>query len=96
MNKYNPEELNAAKKAIKTSMLSALEKNSTKTSILELNAKTPYNVDLINQKLELIDKITPDDLLRAAKYVFSSKPIYSIAATQATLDANKDFLNSLG
>lgn len=90
------EELNAAKKAIKTSMLSALEKNSTKTSILELNAKTPYNVDLINQKLELIDKITPDDLLRAAKYVFSSKPVYSIAATQATLDANKDFLNSLG
>ena len=89
------EELDAAKKAIKTSMLSALEKNSTKTSILEMNAKTPYDVNLINQKLELIDQITPEDLLRAAKYIFSSKPVYSIAATQATLDANKDFLNSL-
>ena len=89
------EELDAAKKALKTSMLSAFEKNSTKTSIIEQNARTPYDVNFVNQKLAMIDEITPEDLLRTAKYVFNSKPVYSIAATQATIDANKDFLNSL-
>ena len=49
----------------------------------------------MNKQLEMIDKITPDDILNTAKYIFSAKPVYSLTATQASLDANKEFLESL-
>lgn len=89
------EELDAAKKALKTSILSPLEMTSVKTSILESATRNPYGLDIVNKKLELIDKITPEDILNTARNVFSSKPIYSVAATKASLDANKNYLDSL-
>lgn len=93
--KVTDEELDAAKKSLKTSILSSLEKNSTKTFILDGTSKTPYDVEYVNKKLALIDEITPDDILNTAKYIFNSSPTYSIAATQATLNENKEFLDSL-
>ena len=89
------EELDAAKKALKTSILSPTEMTSVKTSILESASRNPYGLDIVNKKLELIDKITPEDILNTARNVFSSKPIYSVAATKASLDANKNYLDSL-
>ena len=68
---------------------------SVKTSILESATRNPYGLDIVNKKLELIDKITPEDILNTARNVFSSKPIYSVAATKASLDANKNYLDSL-
>lgn len=93
--KVSQEELDAAKKALKTSMLSIMEINSGKTSVIAKCDKTPYGVDYVNKKLEIIDQIMADDILNTAKNVFSTKPIYSIAATRASLEANKDFLDSL-
>ena len=43
----------------------------------------------------MIDKITADDIYNTARYIFKEKPVYSIVATKASLDANKDFLASL-
>ena len=43
----------------------------------------------------MIDKITIDDIYNAANHVFGGKPIYSIVATEDTLEANKDYLRSL-
>ena len=43
----------------------------------------------------MLDSITVDDIYNTARNVFRSKPVYSITATQASLDANKEFLNSL-
>lgn len=57
--------------------------------------KTPYGINYINKKLELIDSITPEDILNTAKYVFSGPAVYSIAATKDSLEYNKDFLESL-
>ena len=93
--KVTPEELEAAKKALKTSILSPLEMNSAKTSILLGAAKSPYGLGYVNKKLELIDSITADDILHTAQNVFSSKPIYSITATKPSLDANKEVLDAL-
>lgn len=93
--KVSEQELDSAKKALKTSILSAMEMNAGKTSIIARGARTPYGVDSVNKKLEIIDNITADDLLTTANYIFKNPPVYSIAATKASLDANKDFLNSL-
>ena len=43
----------------------------------------------------MIDEITVDDIQNAARYVFAGKPIYSVLATQNTLDYNKEFFKSL-
>lgn len=90
-----PEELESAKKALKTAILSPLEMSSTKTATLLSSAKNPYGLGYINKKLEMIDSITADDILHTAQNVFSSKPIYSLTATKASLDANKEMLDSL-
>lgn len=93
--KVTPEELEAAKKALKTAILSPLEMSSAKTSTLLSSAKNPYGLGYINKKLELIDSITAEDILHTAQNVFSSKPIYSITATKPSLDANKEVLDAL-
>ncbi len=90
-----PEELDAAKKALKTMILSPLEMNSAKTSVLNDMSRNPYGLSYVNKKLEMVDKITVDDILSTAQNVFSGKPVYSITATQASLDANKLYLKSL-
>ena len=48
-----------------------------------------------NLLIETIDTITTDDILNAAKNIFNSKPVYSINATQNTLDANKAYFEKL-
>ncbi len=93
--KVTPRELEEAKKSLKGQMLSELETNSDKTNVIHSISKSPYGVEYVNQKLAIIDSITPDDILNTAKYVFKEKPIYSIAATKASLDANEEFLNKL-
>ena len=42
-----------------------------------------------------IDKITREDITNIANKVFEKPPIYSIVASQNTLDANKDFFETL-
>ena len=93
--KVSQEELESAKKALKTSILSPLEMNSAKTSVLSDISRNPYGLSYVNQKLEMIDNITADDLLATAQNVFSNNPVYSITATQASLDANKLYLDGL-
>jgi len=48
-----------------------------------------------NRMYELVDTITKDDIVNAAKNIFSQKPIYSVRASQATLDANKEYFEKL-
>lgn len=93
--KVSPEELDNAKKAMKTNLLNILETSFGKTIEAASANNTPYGFAYMNKQLEMIDKITPDDILNTAKYIFSAKPVYSLTATQASLDANKEFLESL-
>ena len=87
--------MDAAKKSLKTAILSPLEMSSAKTSTLLSSAKNPYGLGYVNKKLEMIDSITADDILNTAQNVFSAKPIYSITATKPSLEANKEVLDSL-
>lgn len=89
------EELDNAKKAMKTSILNVVESNYGKTIEAAAADNTPYGIGYLNKQFEMIDKITREDILNTAKYIFNSKPVYSLTATQASLDANKEYLESL-
>ena len=93
--KVTEEELEAAKKAIKSDMLTILETTKGKTRMIDSGSKSFYGVDTANKVLDIIDTITADDVLNAANYIFKGNPVYSMTATQATLDANKDYLTKL-
>ncbi len=93
--KVSDEELESAKLQMKNAMLNAVEHNTGKTGLLSDALDSYYGLTYPNKKFELIDKITAEDIQNAARYVFAGKPIYSILATQNTLDANKEFFKSL-
>jgi len=92
---YTDKELEVAKKGLKQELLDKSYGQIGAVSILNEGQNNPYGKEYINQKLGLIDKITRADIDAAAKYAFSNKPIYSIVASQDTLNANKDFLAGL-
>lgn len=93
--KVSQEELENAKKVLKTNLLNTIESSYGQTSDLFFSLNTPYGLDYINKQIELIDQITPDDIYNTANHIFKEKPVYSITATKASLDANKEYLDSL-
>ena len=93
--KVSEEELENAKKEIKNQLYNSFEDNSSKNEYLKNAHKNIYGINRVNESLALLDSITVDDIYNTARNVFRSKPVYSITATQASLDANKEFLNSL-
>jgi len=93
--KVSEDELRSAKRALKTVMLQATETNANKTDIIATSASSSYGLNYINKSIETIDQITADDILNAARYVFGNKPTYSISATKKSIDANKEYFESL-
>ncbi len=93
--KVNSEELETVKKTLKSQVLDDLEMNYDKNYIIADSASTPYGPDYINKQFEIIDSITPEDIQNTARYIFNSKPIYSIAATKEALEYNKLYFNTL-
>ena len=94
--KVSDEELETAKKAIKNCVLNSVSSNAGKAMDIFNSRYNPYGFDSINRYYDILDSITPEDVQAAAKYIFSGKPVYSLTATQATLDANKEYLSTLG
>ena len=93
--KVSQEELDNAKRNMKSTLLDCLETSSDKNAMITAANNTLYGVDYINQAFDMIDKITVDDIYNTANNVFASNPTYSITATKDSLDANKEFLASL-
>ena len=93
--KVTEKELENAKLSIKNSILSMNETNDGKNKSIQAGLISPYGISQENQTLKLIDAITIDDVNNAARYVFSRKPIYSILATENTLNENKEYLTKL-
>ena len=93
--KVTDEELNNAKLSLKNAILNNNHSDLGKSLSLLNSAFSPYGVEKTNMLLKEIDNITKDDIYNAANYIFSTKPTYSILATDDTLKANKDYLQSL-
>jgi len=92
--KFNDNDLEVAKRSFKASLLNN-EGNAAKIAALEKGLNSSYSLDLKNKIYEEIDKITKQDIIEMAQKIFSAKPIYAIVASKDTLDANKDFFESL-
>ena len=93
-SEYTDEDLESAKRTLKADLLireGQYEKYSTIHNSIDSKEGVEYN----NIAYELIDKITRDDIQAYAKHMFADKPVYSIVASQDTLEANKDFLEGL-
>ena len=93
--KVTEEELENAKKVLKNSILNDNHSASDKVLNLLRSVDSPYSIYKTNMMLDEIDKITVDDIYNAANYIFSTKPTYSILATEDTLKANETYLNGL-
>lgn len=93
--KVSEEELEAAKRKLKSQILMSLETNREKNNTIAVDSGTLYGADFVNKAYKLIDSITAEDIQNTAQYIFNSKPIYSITGTKDTIDANKEFFKSL-
>lgn len=90
------EELESAKLTLKNRILDCSELTADKNKSILSGLKSYYGVSQDNQTLNMIDKITVEDIKSAAKYIFDSKPTVSIVATKNTMDNQKDYLKALG
>ncbi|MCI1273825.1 MAG: insulinase family protein [Clostridiaceae bacterium] len=93
--KVSQEELDNAKLSLKNRILSNLQTSEDVNYKLANLKRNPYGLTYLNQELEMIDKITPDDIYNTANFIFKNKPIYSIVATEDTINSNKDYLKTL-
>ncbi len=93
--KVTDEELRNAKLNFKNYILECNQNQSGKNSSFLHGLNSPYGISKENLIFEEIDKITADDILNAARYIFAGKPTYSIVATEDTLKANEEYLKSL-
>lgn len=90
------EELESVKLTLKNRILNNAELTADKNFSILDGLNSFYGVSLDNQILDIVDKITADDIKLAANYIFSTNPTISIVATKNTIDNNKDYLKSLG
>lgn len=90
------EELENAKLTLKNKILNYSELTADKNLSLLIGLKSFYGVSMDNQILDLVDKITVDDIKAAANYIFAGNPTVSIVATKNTIENNKKYLESLG
>lgn len=90
------DELESAKLNLKNKILNGAELTSDKNTSILNGLKSFYGVSLDNHVLDLIDKITVEDIKSAANYIFKTNPTISIVATKNTVDNNMEYLKSLG
>lgn len=90
------EELESAKLTLKNKILNNSELTADKNLEIFDGLRSYYGTSLDNQTLEIIDKITANDIRAAANYIFKSNPTISVVATKKTLDSNRDYLKAQG
>jgi len=90
------DELESAKLHLKNRILNGSELTYGKNASIMSGLNSAYGISKDNQALELIDKITVEDIKACANYVFSTDPTISVVATKNTIEKNKDYLDSLG
>lgn len=80
------EELDSMKAKLKTIILDGLESNGTRKSMLNNCKNSPYGMEHYTKLIEAIDKVTVEDIMATANYVFANPPITSIVASKKTLE----------
>ncbi|MBR6127622.1 insulinase family protein [bacterium] len=92
--KFTEEDLESAKRFIKAQLLNN-EGVVSKVSSIDYGMNSKYGAEYKNKLFDEVDNITKEDITEFASNALSGNPVYSITATEDTLKANKDFINSL-
>ena len=93
-SKFTDKDLENAKLAMKAKLLDC-ESTDAKIRSLDSGLNSKFGIDYKNKLYTLIDGITREDIVGFAERIFKNPPTYSIVASQDTLDANKEFFDSL-
>ncbi len=88
------EELEAAKKRLKQDLIGATQSENKETALISMNAQEPYGVKRIDEYYNAIDKITKEDVKKAANLIFSQMPTTSILASEDTIKSQLPYLKS--
>ncbi len=80
------QELESAKKTLKTSILYKLNDSSTKNQSIMADIDNIYGLNYDNELLKAIDAVTADDVRACANYVFADPPINSVVAGKKTIN----------
>lgn len=80
------DELDAAKLRVKTKILNSIESSDSQTTVLNSAKDNVRGIAAINENLKLIDEVSAQDIFNAANYIFNSKSVTSVLASQNTLD----------
>lgn len=93
-SEYTDEDLESTKKQLKAELLD-LEGVPCKVNALSVGLNTKDGIERYNNVYNEYDSITREDVDNFAKKIFKNPPVYTIVASQNSLDANGEFLNSL-
>ena len=93
-SKYTDEDLESAKRMLKARLLDK-EGTASKLAAVNIGLELEEGLDYYNNLYREIDSITREDIQKFVDKAFVNPPIYSIVASKDTLEANKDFLESL-
>lgn len=92
---FTDDEIAAAKLSLKSRMLQTADGTENKVDTVARGLKSVNGIDEINKLYDAIDGITREDIVNCANKIFNTKPMYSIRASKDTLDANKEYFDSL-
>ena len=90
------EELASAKMKLKQKIIGQCQNPMSETSLLAMNVLEPYGIKRIDKYIEAIDKITKEDIKKAAQFIFSHNPTTSILASVETINSQLPYLQTLG
>ena len=83
-----------AKRSAKARLLDN-EGAMSKVSNIDSGLNSIHGINSKNKYYNEIDGITKEDIVAYAQNAFSGNPVYAITATQDTLNANKEYFESL-
>ncbi len=89
-------ELSTAKKYLKNSIFNGLELTADRNRTINKGINSFYGTNYFEELDNAIDEISPQDIKELAKYYFSRPSLYMISGNKETIEANKDYLKSLG
>lgn len=90
------EELEAAKNRLKQNIIGQCQNPLSETSLLAMNILEPYGIKRIDKYIEAVDKVTKEDIMQAANFIFSHNPTISILASEDTINSQMKYLEKQG
>ena len=95
-NSISEEDLNEAKLSILSQIIFETEESSGKHWQLAKNADSFYGPEYTKALITAIQELAPEDIQKSAQINFTKPSVISIVANKNSLDANKEYLQTLG